>query len=75
MGGGSAQAQQAQDLKQKAFDFDPDKYAPKEAQEQFLALLKWRDGVYRDITKKIEMVPGLSDLLDQLTNALNACEY
>ncbi|KLO15072.1 Het-C-domain-containing protein, partial [Schizopora paradoxa] len=75
LGGGSNQAQQAQDLKQKAFDFDPDKYAPKEAQEQFLSLLKWRDGVYRDITKKIEMVPGLENLLDQLTNALNAYVY
>ena len=40
-----------------------------------MSILKWRDDVYRDIIEKIEMVPGLSDLIDQLTNALNACEF
>ena len=42
-------------------------------QRQLFEILKWRDNVYRDIIKKIEMIPGLNDLIDQLTNALNAC--
>jgi len=75
IGGGGNKAQEASDMKQKAFDFDPDKYTSKQQQEQFMSVLKWRDGVYRDIVKRIEMVPGLSELLDELTNALNACEY
>ena len=74
IGGGSDKVEQAEDIKRKAFDFNPDNYAPKEVQEQLLSILKWRDDVYRDIIEKIEMVPGLSDLIDQLTNALNACQ-
>ena len=74
IGGGSDKAEQAEEIKQKAFDFNPDNYAPKEVQDQLLQILKWRDDVYRDIIKKIEMVPGLNDLIDELTNALNACE-
>jgi hypothetical protein len=57
----------------KAYNFDPDNIAPPEVQQQLIALLKWRDGVYRDVLAKIEMVPGLSDLIEELTNALNAC--
>ena len=75
IGGGSDKVEQAEDIKRKAFDFNPDNYAPKEVQEQLLSILKWRDDVYRDIIEKIEMVPGLSDLIDQLTNALNACQF
>ena len=59
--------------KSKAYNFDPDNIAPPEVQQQLFELLKWRDNIYRDIIKKIEMVPGLSDLIDGLTNALNAC--
>lgn len=67
---------EAEDLhaESKAYNFDPDDVAPPEIQAKMLELLKWRDGVYRDILEKIEMIPGLSDLLDNLTNALNACE-
>lgn len=59
----------------KAYNFDPDNIAPPEVQQQLIALLKWRDGIYRDVLAKIEMVPGLSNLIEELTNALNACEY
>lgn len=59
----------------QGYNFDPDNVAPPEVQEQLIALLKWRDGVYRDIVAKIEMVPGLADLLEELTNALNACTF
>lgn len=59
----------------KAYHFDPDNVAPPEVRERLWKLLNWRDNVYRDIIKKIEMVPGLSDLIDNLTNALNACAY
>ncbi|KAL4251519.1 von Willebrand factor A domain-containing protein 7 [Abortiporus biennis] len=59
----------------KAYEFNPDNIAPPEVQQQLLQLLKWRDDIYRDILQKIEMVPGLSDLIDNLTNALNAYVY
>ncbi|KAI0652327.1 heterokaryon incompatibility protein Het-C-domain-containing protein [Trametes meyenii] len=61
--------------KSKAYQFDPNNVAPPEVREQLWQLLKWRDSIYRDIIKKIEMVPGLSDLIDGLTNALNAFVY
>ncbi|CAL1694230.1 unnamed protein product [Somion occarium] len=59
----------------KAYEFNPDNIAPPEVQEQLLNLLKWRDDVYRQVLKKIEMIPGLEDLIDALTNALNAYVY
>lgn len=59
----------------KAYNFDPNNIAPPEVQQQLLALLKWRDGVYRDVVKTMEMIPGLDDLIDQLSNALNAYVY
>ncbi|KAI0756549.1 heterokaryon incompatibility protein Het-C-domain-containing protein [Daedaleopsis nitida] len=61
--------------KAKAYNFDPDNIAPPEVQQQLWELLKWRDNIYRDIIKKIEMVPGLTDLIENLTNALNAFVY
>ena len=58
----------------KAYQFNPDNIMPPEVQRQLLQLLRWRDDIYRDILKKIEMIPGLESLIDALTNALNACE-
>ncbi|TBU62109.1 Het-C-domain-containing protein [Dichomitus squalens] len=69
---GEANTLQAQ---AKAYRFDPNNVAPPEVREQLWNLLTWRDNVYRGIIKKIEMVPGLSDLIDNLTNALNAFVY
>ena len=57
----------------KAYHFDPNNIAPPEVRRQLVSLLEWRDNVYRGVVAKIEMVPGLSDLLEELTNALNAC--
>lgn len=57
----------------KAYHFDPNNVAPPEVQRQLLDLLAWRDNIMRNVTEKIEMVPGLSDLVDEFTNALNAC--
>ena len=48
---------------------------PPEVQQQLWDLLKWRDGVYRDVIRQLEMVPGLSELIDNLTDALNACKH
>jgi hypothetical protein len=59
----------------KAYHFDPDNIAPPEVQRQLLDLLKWRDNIMREITEKIEMIPGLADLVDEFTNALNACTW
>lgn len=76
IGGGDDKINQGEQIQaqSKAYHFDPDNIAPPEVQKQLMDLLKWRDGVYRDVVAKIEMVPGLADLLDELTNALNACE-
>jgi len=46
-----------------------------QVQRQLLDLLVWRDGVMRDFSKVVEGIPGLSDLMEQLTEALNVCEY
>lgn len=72
-----AQANQAEDFKKtsEAYNFDPDNLMPPDVQKQLFEVLKWRDGVYRDIEKKIAMIPGLTDLLDTLSNALNAYVY
>lgn len=60
--------------KSQAYQFNPDDIAPPEVQQQLWELLKWRDGIYREVVGMIEMVPGLESLLDNLSNALNACE-
>lgn len=77
IGGGSEKVDETEDLQQKskAYTFNPDDVAPPEVQQQLFSVLKWRDSVYREILKKIEMIPGLSDLIDELTNALNAYVY
>ena len=75
-GDSSSQMGEAESLQasSKAYSFNPDDVAPKEVQQQLWALLKWRDGVYRDVLEKIEKIPGLSDLIDGITDALNACK-
>ncbi|KAK0465515.1 Het-C-domain-containing protein [Desarmillaria tabescens] len=77
VGGGDDKLSQGEQLQaqSQAYHFDPDNVAPPEVQKQLLDLLKWRDDVYRDIIAKIEMVPGLSDLIDELSNALTAYVY
>jgi hypothetical protein len=66
---------QAENLKakSKAYHFDPNNVAPPEVRKQLMDLLKWHDNIIREVLSSIEMIPGLDSLLDNLTNALNAC--
>ena len=75
-GGGDDKMQKGEEMKAKseAYDFDPDNIAPPEVQQQFKELLIWRDDLMRDFAETIEKIPGLDELLEQLSNALNACE-
>ena len=57
----------------KAYRFNPDNVAPPEVQQRLWAMLKWRDGVFRNVSSKIESIPGLESLIDNLSDALNAC--
>ncbi|KAH9486345.1 hypothetical protein JR316_0000409 [Psilocybe cubensis] len=76
-GGNDDKLNQGEKIQQetKAFDFNPDSIASPEIQKKLLDLLRWRDDVMRDIIKKIEMVPGLSNLLEELSNAMNEYVY
>ncbi|KAI9444928.1 Het-C-domain-containing protein [Lactarius indigo] len=62
-------------LSQRRITFDPDNIAPPEVQKRLLALLKWHDGVVRSVSEKIEAIPGLETLIDNLTDAINAYVY
>jgi len=77
-GGGDSDAQvnQAEEMKRKseAYHFDPDQALPPQVVSDLKEVLKFHDDVLRGIIKKMEMVPGLTDLIDALSNALNACE-
>ena len=57
----------------QAYNFNPNNVAPPEVQKKLLDLLKWHDDIMRDIHKKMEMVPGLTTLLEEFSNALNEC--
>jgi hypothetical protein len=73
-GGQDETVQKAEDIKAQAFDFNPDNYAPEDVQKQLMDILRWRDETFRNIQKKVAMIPGLEGLLEELTNALNACK-
>lgn len=74
-GGSSSQMAEAESIQaeSKAYHFNPDNIAPPEVQKRLWSLLKWRDGVFRGVSSKIEAIPGLESLIDSLTDALNAC--
>ncbi|KAI5829276.1 Het-C-domain-containing protein [Schizophyllum commune Tattone D] len=76
-GGGDDKMQKGEEMKAKseAYNFDPDNIAPPEVQQQFKELLIWRDDLMRDFAETIEKIPGLDELLEQLSNALNAYVY
>jgi hypothetical protein len=76
-GGGNQKLDQGNELQQKsqAYEFNPNNIAPPEVKERLLEVLRWHDDVMRDLTKTIEMVPGLSNLVEEFSNALNACMY
>lgn len=63
------------EIRAKAFNFNPDDVAPEEVQQQLLEVLKWHDQVMHDITETIQKIPGLESLLEDLTNAMNAYVY
>jgi len=77
-GGGDSDSQMshAEEMKRKseAYHFDPNQNMPPEVVNDLKEVLRFHDDVLRDIIKKMEMVPGLTDLIDGLSNALNACE-
>jgi ribosomal protein S6 len=75
LGGGQDKLNQAEEMKQqaKAYDFNPNNVAPPEVQKQLLDLLKWHDDILRSVIEKIEMIPGLSNLMDEFSNTLNEC--
>ena len=77
-GGGDSDSQMnhAEEMKRKseAYHFDPDQSLPPQVVSDLKEVLRFHDDVLRDIIKKMEMVPGLTDLIDGLSNALNACE-
>ncbi|KAF8963872.1 heterokaryon incompatibility protein Het-C-domain-containing protein [Flammula alnicola] len=76
-GGGDDKLNKGEEMKKQsqAYHFDPDNIAPPEVQKQLFGLLKWHDDILKDITQGIEMVPGLENLLDEFSNALNAYIY
>ena len=78
LSGGNSDSQmgQAEEMKRKseAYHFDPNQVLPPEVVKNLKEVLKFHDDVLRDIIKKMEMIPGLTDLIDGLSNALNACE-
>ena len=79
LGGGGdsgSQMNQAEEMKRKseAYHFDPDQALPPQVVNDLKEVLKFHDDVLRGIIQKMEMVPGLTDLIDGLSNALNACE-
>ena len=67
---------QAEEMKRKseAYHFDPNRTFPPEVIRNMKEVLKFHDDILRTIIAKLEMIPGLTDLVDALSNALNACE-
>ncbi|KAK7063818.1 heterokaryon incompatibility protein HET-C [Favolaschia claudopus] len=76
-GGGESKMDEAEEIHKeaKAYHFDPNNVAPPEVQQKLMQLLRWHDDVMRWVLEKIEMIPGLDSLIDQLSNALNAYVY
>lgn len=71
-----SQANQAEDMKRKseAYHFDPNNALPAEVVKNLKEILKFHDNVMRNILEKINQIPLLGELIDGLSNALNACE-
>ena len=74
-GGNDSKANQAEQMQQQSqgYNFNPDNICPPEVKQRLLDVLRWHDDVMRDITKRIEMVPGLTNLLEEFSNSLNEC--
>ncbi|KAF8514344.1 heterokaryon incompatibility protein Het-C-domain-containing protein [Hysterangium stoloniferum] len=71
----SEKMKQAEDMKTQAYNFQLSQVAPEEILDFMWTVLEWRDRVYKDVLKGIAMIPGLNELFEKLTEALNGCEY
>lgn len=60
--------------KSENYHFDPKHALPPEVVKNLREVLRFHDDVMRGIMAKLAMVPGLTDLIDGLSNALNACK-
>jgi hypothetical protein len=67
--------QQAEQMKQNAIHFDPDKYTSDETQAQIWEALCWRDSIMREIDAIISGIPGLEELVEEISQALTVCKY
>lgn len=65
---------QALEQKSQGYNVNPDDICPPEVQQNIWDLIKWRDGIMRDVSSTLESIPGLGDLVEELTNSLNECE-
>jgi len=75
-GDGDQKLNKGEEIQQQsqAYHFNPDDMAPPQVKQQLVEALRWHDDVMRDITSKIEMIPGLTTLLEEFSNALNECK-
>ena len=54
---------------------DLTEYIPSEDTQEFIwDVLSWRDDLVRTISSAIESIPGFSELLDELMDAINECK-
>lgn len=75
-GGGANSMEQTEEIHHaaQAYHFNPDNVCPPEVQQQLIATLRWRDNLFRNISKGIEAIPGLSNMLEELSLALSTCK-
>lgn len=70
-----SKVQEAEQMKENAYHFDPDQYTSKDTQAQIWQALCWRDSLMRDIEEVILGVPGLEKLVEQLSQSLTVCQF
>ena len=63
----------ADEMQRKAFNFDPNNYTTEEVQQTIWEILSWRDIIMRKVATILEKIPGLENLMDELTDAMNVC--
>jgi hypothetical protein len=69
-----SKVQQAEQMKQEAYHFDPNQYSSQQTQAKIWEALVWRDGVMRDVEAIISGIPGLEKLVDELSQAATVCK-
>jgi len=73
-GGKQSKIQEAEQMKQNAIHFDPNKYTSQETQALIWEALEWRDSIVREIDAIIAGIPGLEDLVSEISDALTICK-